>query len=318
MEFVTSTLPWSGTPVWRSDGLRAYLGERLVPSQKYLPASISLFVDQDVPEASVDQMLTGMTQHLEIEFARRAERKQRFVELGLITENELEAFLVERTHLQPWALYYSTNGGLGGAEDAVHEGDARGVIPCSSMRNHGVAWEQTEQGEVRTWLATSRRPNTAWDWESDIGHESAHSAFAQVPLFVQSSPRIPDDLLSTLVDPKQITPLHVAQILYLWSELAVVSMRGEHRPTATGLPVTSSRELLALLQLSAFVSGDGEFEEAAAICEAKSGMIDVNKGDDIFRVAAPIIRALPHASGFVNDAEPPSLTMLQDALSVAR
>ncbi len=192
MKFVKSTLPWSGAPVWRSDDLRTYLCERLVASQKYLPASISLFVDLDVPEPSVEQMLAGMTKHLEIEFARRAKRKQRFVELGLLTEDELETFLVERTHLQPWALYYSRNGGLGGAEDTTHEADARGVIPCSSMRNHGVAWEQAENGEVRTWLATSRRPNSPWDWESDIGHESAHAAFAQVPLFVQSNPRVPD------------------------------------------------------------------------------------------------------------------------------
>ncbi len=317
MEFVKSTLPWSGTPVWRSDGLRTYLGEHLAVSQKYLPASISLFVDLDVPEPSVEQMLAGMTEHLEIEFARRAERKRRFVELGLLTEDELEAFLVERTHLQPWALYYSSHGGLGGAEDTMQEADARGVIPCSSMRNHGVAWEQTEHGEVRTWLATSRRPNRPWDWESDIGHESAHAAFAQVPLFVQSNPRLPDDLLATVDCPEQLTPLHVAQITYLWSELAVVSLRGEGRPTATGLPVTTPAELIALLRVSAFASGDSSFEECAAICAENNGTIDVNKGDEIFYVAAPILRALPHVSVFVNDSRPPTLAQLQDAFSVA-
>ncbi len=318
MEFVKATLPWSGVPVRRSDDLQTYLGERLRTCQKYLPASISLFVDLDVPEAAVAQMLTGMTEHLEFEFARRAERKQTFLDLGLLTENELESFLVERTHIQPWAIYYSTHGGLGGAEDAASDATTRGVIPCSSMRNHGVAWEQTSDGQVRTWLATSRRPESAWDWESDIGHESAHAAFAQVPLFVQSNPSLPENLLSTADDPTQLTPLHVAQMMYLWSELAVVAIRGESRPTATGLPVPSSSELGALLRLSALATGGTAFRKAATICAEKNGTIDVNSGNEIFQIAAPIIRALPFVTTFVNEPQPPTLAMLQDAMSVAR
>lgn len=318
MELGKSTLPWSGVPVWRSEELHACLGERLPQWENYLPASITLFVDLDVPTSAAEQLLEDITTYLRLEFERRTRRNERFVELRLLGAGEIESFLTARTHVQPWAIYYSKSGGLGGAEDLFRAGAVQGVIPCSSMRNHGVAWERSADGTVRSWLATSRRPHQAWDWESDIGHESAHAAFAHVPLFVQSSPRIPDNLLSSTRDVNELSPLHVAQMMYLWSELAVVAVRGEPRPTATGLPVASASELEALLRLSGMVSGDVDFETAAKICAATEGRIDVNHGDDIFQIAAPVLRVLPLATVFVNDLQPPTAAMLQDALAVAR
>ena len=318
MEFSQSTLPWSGVPVWRSEELHAYLGQRLPEWQKYLPASITLFVDLDVPEPAVPELLEGITNHLQLEFSRRAQRKNLFADLGLLTVEEMESFLTARNHVQPWAIYYSKNGGLGGAENFYQPAAIQGVIPCSSMRNHGVAWERTSDGKVRSWLATSRRENQAWDWESDIGHESAHAAFAHVPLFVQSSPRIPDNLLSSTHGVSELSPLHIAQIMYLWSEVAVVAVRGESRPTATGLPVANPAELEALLHFSAIVSGDARFETAAEVCAAAHGKIDVNHGDEIFRIAAPVLRVLPPATVFVNRLQPPSLAMLQDALAAVQ
>ena len=314
MEFVNSTLPWNGMPVRRSDSLPAYLGERLGECQKYLPASITLFVDPEVSQASVVELLSGITEHLQLEFARRAKRKQRILELGLFGERELESFLTERTRLQPWAIYYSAKGGLGPGQSANGHAPGRGVIPCSSMRNHGVAWESTNEGaEVQTWLATSPRENSPWDWESDIGHESAHAAFAQVPLFVQSSPVIPESL-SRLQSGDDLTPLHIAQMIYLWSEIAVVAIRGEERPTATGLPVASPAELRALLHWSAFVTEDASFEKAASISASVNGIVDVNRGDDVFLIAAPILRAVQRVTRFVNDPQPPTLSVLQDTL----
>jgi hypothetical protein len=314
MQFVNSTLPWSGVPVRRSDSLPAYLAEHLGESTKYLPAAIALFVDPEVPQASVDTLLVGLTEHLHLEFARRLSRKRRIIELCLLSEGELESFLTQRTKVQPWAIYYSAKGGLGLGQTAASESAGRGVIPCSSMRNHGVAWEATTAGEVQTWLATSRRENSPWDWESDIGHESAHAAFAHVPLFVQSSQQIPDNLLSSAESAEDLTPLHIAQIIYLWSEIAVVAIRGEARPTPTGLPVFSPAELLALLHWSAVVTGDESFTTAATICASLKGIVDVNHGDEIFLIAAPILRAVPRVTMFVNNCHPPTLTMLQDAV----
>jgi len=315
MKFVDSFLPWTGALVRRCDHIAEFLSAQLSAGrEKYLPAFISLFVDPEIGDADVARFLDGMSSHLRIELERRNARKAKFLDLRLLAADEIESFLTRRTDVQRWALYYSAHGGLGGSEVHVNGAvPARGVIPCSSMRNHGVAWQHID-GEVRTWLATSRRPGEAWDWESDIGHESAHAAFAHVPLFVQSNPKVPDNLLATAAGLDDLTPMHVAQIIYLWSEIAVVAFRGEPRPTATGLPVAQAAELHALLRLSALLSNDAGFERAAVICEATNGTIDVNHGDDIYHISAPILRILPHVTRFVNDAEPPPLSVLQDAL----
>ena len=174
MQFMNSVLPWTDAPVRENTGLGGYLRERLpVAYRKYLPEAITLFVDHEVSESAVSRFLEGMAEHLRAEMDRRMARQRRFVSLGLLSEDEVEAFLTGRTSAQPWALYFSTGGGLGTQKRGVGEANrARGVIPCSTMQNHGVAWEQADNGRVRIWLATARREGCDWDWESDIGHES--------------------------------------------------------------------------------------------------------------------------------------------------
>ena len=191
------------------------------------------------------------------------------------------------------------------------------MIPCSSMKNHGVAWDRAEDGKVRIWLATSRREGRDWDWESDIGHESAHAAFAQVPLFVQSISQIPDSILSTLARRDELGPVHIAQMIYLYSEIAVVAVRGELRSTATGLPVATPAELNALLRLSAELAGDPGFERAAAICTRLHGRVEVNEGNEVFEIAAPILRLIPHLTQFTNNPQPPALSLFRAALADA-
>ena len=319
MEFVNSILPWTGASVRRSGNLCSYLGDQLPSSwQRYLPATINLFVDPEVGEAAVSGFLKGMTDYLCGEIERRLVRQRRFVTLGLLSEYEIESFLTGRRDAQPWAIYFSRDGGLGSNQRDKHERiDSRGVIPCSSMQNHGVAWEREEDGGVRSWLATSRREGRDWDWESDIGHESAHAAFAQVPFFVQSSPQIADDILSSVDNHNRLKPIHIAQMIYLYTEIAVVAVRGECRPTATGLPVARPAELYTLLRMSAAL-GDSGFERAAAVCERLNGKIEVNQGDEIFEIAAPIMRLLPHLTRFTNDSEPPPLPVFADVLANAQ
>ena len=320
MDFVDSILPWTNARVRRSGNLRAYLGEHLpYSSARYLPASITLFVDPEVSEDAISRFLEGMAEYLRGELETRIARQGRFVTLGLLTEDEVESFLTERTDAQPWAIYFSKDGGLAGPMVGLAAEDgSRGVIPCSSMTNHGVAWQRAEDGKDRVWLATSRREGGEWDWESDIGHESAHAAFAQVPLFVQSSPQIPDDTLSTVGHRDELGPIHIAQMIYLYSEIAVVAVRGEVRSTATGLPVARPAELDALLRLSAELGGDSGFEHAAAICARLNGRVEVNQGDEVFEIAAPILRLIPHLTRFTNDLQPPALDLFRGALTAAR
>jgi hypothetical protein len=317
MQFMNSVLPWTDAPVRENAGLGGYLRERLpVAYLKYLPKSITLFVDHEVSEAAVAQFLEGIAEHLRSELARRMARQRRFVSLGLLSEDEVEAFLTQRTSAQPWALYFSNGGGLGTQKPGVGEANgARGVIPCSTMQNHGVAWEQADDGRVRIWLATARREGCDWDWESDIGHESAHAAFAQVPLFVQAFPQIAEDVLSDVANPNELQPVHITQMIYLYSEIAVVAMRGESRATVTGLPVARASELNALLRLSAELAENAGFERAAAVCARKDGKIDVNHGDEIFEIAAPILRIIPSLTQFINNPEPPALEAFEEAVA---
>ncbi|MGC2112842.1 MAG: hypothetical protein WA655_25205 [Candidatus Korobacteraceae bacterium] len=317
MQFVDSILPWTKAPVRQSGNLIPYLAEQLpAGSVRYLPASITLFADPEIGEAAVSSFLQGMGEHLRIELERRSARRKRFVGLGLLTEDELETFLTARTDIQPWAIYFSKDGGLGGpAANNNAGGDLQGVIPCSSMQNHGVAWERDENNGVRSWLATSRREGQDWDWESDIGHESAHAAFAQVPLFVQSFPQIADDVLSQVTSHGALNSIHITQMIYLYSEIAVVAVRGEIRPTATGLPVARPAELSALLRLSADLANNVGFERATEACARTQGRIDVNQDDEIFEIAAPIMRLIPHLARFVNTPEPPSPEIFREVLA---
>jgi hypothetical protein len=319
MAFVNSILPWTDAPVRENANLVAHLSEHLPAAWlRYLPASITLFVDREVSETAVSQFLHGMAEHLRCELDRRITRQSRFVSLGLLTADEVEAFLTQRTAAQPWAIYFSKNGGLGRRKSGRGEADgSRGVIPCSTMQNHGVAWAQAEDGRLRIWLATARREGCDWDWESDIGHESAHAAFAQVPLFVQAFPQIGENVLSDIANAGELQPIHITQMIYLYSEIAVVAMRGESRATATGLPVANPAELDALLRLSAELAGNLGFERATQTCERSEGMIGVNHGDEIFEIAAPILRIIPHLTQYTHDREPPTLHVFEKALASA-
>lgn len=319
MEFVDSILPWTDAPVREDANLVAYLSERLPATfLRYLPKSITLFVDHEVSEAALTAFLHGMANHLQLELERRMARQKRFVDLGLLADEGVEAFLTQRTAAQPWAIYFSKDGGLGARKAGLGEADgSRGVIPCSTMQNHGVAWEQAEDGRVRIWLATARREGCDWDWESDIGHESAHAAFAQVPLFVQAFPQIAGDVLSTVERATELKPVHITQMIYLYSEIAVVAMRGELRATATGLPVAKPAELAALLRLSAELAENIGFERAAAVCTRSEGKIDVNQGDEIFEIATPIVHLIPYLTRFTTDPEPPALHVFEEALASA-
>jgi len=319
MEFVDSTLPWTGAHVRRSNTLRTYLKEYLPSSSdRYLPRSMTLFVDPEVKEEAVSRFLQGMREHLRHEFEIRLTRQRKFVALNLLKEDEVESFLTERTGAQAWAIYYSRNGGLGIPGTGFPEPcGSRGVIPCSSMRNHGVAWEQGEDGRTRIWLATSRKEGLAWDWESDIGHESAHSAFAPVPFFVQSIAQIPDDVLSKVRNAGELQPAHIAQMVYLYSEIAVVAVRGESRPTETGLPASKRAELHALLRLSAELSGDSSFVRAMAANARANATFNAQEGNELFEIAAPMMRVIPHLTRFTNDTQPPALSVFRGIVAGA-
>lgn len=318
MKLEQTLLPWTGLPVHSLANFRAFLVAGLAEDMvDYLPRSITLFVDLEITESEVGSFFSEMTGALKQELQRRAQRKAILTGLGLFTKAEIESFLTERTDTQPWAIYYSRFGGLGVANgsDNWAEGRLRGVVPCSSMRNHGVAWSHDNAGRIQVWLATSRKEGQGWDWDSDIGHESAHAAFAQVPFFTQ--------LLSKAIDESPLTGVgsvcalnaaHLARITYFYSEIAVVAVRGETRPTQTTLPVAEMDEMRALLELSNELAPGCGFREALDAFERANGIINVNQGDEIYKIAAPIMKTIPHLTRFVNQGSPPDVLEFRHAI----
>ena len=204
-------------------------------------------------------------------------------------------------------------GGLGAhTERSRAHQVARGVIPCSTMRNHGVAWERSENG-LKVWLATTRKEDEDWDWDSDIGHESGHAAFAPVPLFVQSANLLKGMLhVDGLTSSKDLQPKHIARITYAYSELAVIAIRGESRSTETGTPLGQREELLTLLKLSHDLMPMLGFDRAISVYEGTMGYVDVKNDTEIYEIVAPMLRVIPHLREIIKSFTAPTVTEFRE------
>lgn len=311
---IVSHVPWSGAPAQVVSGLANYFRDHMDEQEsRYLPYTITLFADPAISSKIIDTFLIEMIERLTSEIKQRNQRVQKFSEHGLLTQGEIESFLTDHTNSQPWALYYGQNGGLDAENTGrKHWQSPRGVIPCSTMPNHGVAWWHAND-DFNVWLTTARKENSEWDWESDIGHESAHAAFAPVPLYIQTA-----DLTSTLLHveslkrTREIKPGHLARMIYAYSEMAVITVRGEGRSTDTGTPVLRKQELVALLKLSHELMPDKGFDRALEVYDGTSGWIDVENGTEIFEIAAPMIRVIPHFKQCLKSFTPPSVSEFRD------
>ncbi len=309
-----AALPWNGTSVRMFDNLESYFSTELAPEiARYLPTSITLFSDPEVDQAAVMEFLSTTAEFLAEEIGHRRIRCETFNKLRLFTFEEIESFLTARRHAQPWAIYYSKSGGLGILEQNPGAGNReRGVLPCSAVRHHGVAWKATEKS-LKIWLATGKR-GLEWDLDSDIGHESAHAAFAPVPLFAQGVQLDSDSAAFTAVHClEDLQKAHLARLAYLFSEIAVVTIRGEQRSTETGLPVPERQELFALLELSHQLMPMVGFDRALAAYTRINGSIDVKNDQEVFELAAPVIRLLPCLTKLVASFHPPTLDWYRTA-----
>lgn len=311
MKFKETKLPWNNSFVRSTGNLYTYFAERLPNSLgSYLPASLTLFFDPEIKESTVVNFLDEMTRQLNDEFHIREKRRDKFVELGLFNEIEIHSFLTGRRHLQPWALYYSKQGGLGISDQNTHdENSAYGVFPCTTMQNHGVAWRCTENGSYQVWLATARKVGHDWDWDSDVGHESGHAAFAQFPLFARIvNDSVPLSELSSVKSVKELNSGHLARMSYMYLEIAVVAMRGEKRETGTGLPVAERpEEFYAFLELSNQLMPRAGFKGALTAYNRVNGLIDVNNGLEMFEIGAAVMGVVPHITKVFNSFVVPTV-----------
>jgi hypothetical protein len=288
-----SRLPWNQRAVRAIERLQDYLAERLpAGSAEYLPESITLLADLDVSNADLQSFLDGLVDFFPKELRTRAERSRRFIELGLFDETEIRQFLTDHRHAQRWIIYYSKTGGLGEyKKDAFSAKAEAGVVPCFRMQNHGVAWQTNGSDDNLIWLATSRRRGKDWDWDSDIGHESSHAAFAPVPLFTLPAEELtPSNALVSARVNEGLSEKHLASICYLCCELSVVAVRGERRDTDTGLPVLqTSEELPALLAICHDLMPALGFDRALAAFNRVNGVVDCD-AREIFEIGAPAMR----------------------------
>ncbi len=312
-----ATLPWNGREVLVLDEVSRLLGDSV-----YLPSSISLIWDRQCASEAVAELLFDLRIQLAAELARRAGYRQRFVELGLFDAWELERFLTERRRAQPWVIYFSEHGGLGDG-DSEDRGStttvlpAGGIVPCASMRNHGVAWFRDSEGTRTTRLITARKPGREWDWDSDIGHESAHAAFSPIPLFVQGDHTLGERFsLEPIRSPDELSPCHIARILYLFVEIPVLVLRGERRDNDSGMPTDSWAELIQLFRLSHQLMPESGFDRAlAAVIRAQGRGF---WGNDLFDMAAVVMRVTPLIEELLETESIPTLSWFERSSSYTK
>jgi len=312
MKTIETTLPWSSTRVAVRDDVRENWAARLGANARFLPRRIRLFADLPIRPSSLDDFLSRASAFLVKEMTVRSARVYRMSRTTGLAASELEEFLTAQRHGQGWAIYYTQEGGLPLPE--VVSASEGGVIPCSSMQNHGVGWRRAADS-IETWLVTARKHGSDWDLDSDVGHESAHAAFAPVPLFI--SPGVMENVPLSLADVDTIgdlEPEHIIRLLYFYSEIVVVAVRGEARRTSTRLPIADPEELYRLVAISEELFPGFGFEKAKVACARTRAYLDPKESDAIFDLATPIMRLLPLLGVFVNALAPPTLETLADAV----
>jgi hypothetical protein len=108
--------------------------------------------------------------------------------------------------------------------------------------------------------------------------------------------------------PQVLTAASLGRIGCPFSELAVVSVRGEPRATSTHLPVVETPEtLVGLLQLAIELVPHAGFERALHAAERCSGKVDLRDGVEIFEIAAPILRLMPGLAAVAMSASAPTV-----------
>lgn len=310
LEFKATTLPWSGEPVITTGEVSRWLRQFFTPETRdYLPASIMIYADQEIEAGQLEAFVEGMIDQLKLEFRTRKARRDRFIELGFFTDRQIDTFLTGRRNCQPWVLYYSRSGGLRTPVLNPDETtESFGVVPCATMQNHGVAWRRQDlNGDFDLWLVTARKEGQEWDWDSDIGHESAHAAFAQIPLYVQpNDSTAPLHDLTLIEHARQLTACHLARMSYMFMEMAVVAIRGEERHTESGLPLAERiDELHAFLRLAHGLMPQLEFDRALRAYERVKGVLDYDSGSEVFEIGAPAMRVVPHLTSRISSVEVP-------------
>ena len=232
-------LPWSKNQIVNSSGnIYEYLCESLADSLvEYLPRIITIFSHIDIPHKEIIDFIDKILEEIKKELESRNTRCKMFVDYGIFTPSELSHYLTSITHLQPWAIYFDNDGGLG------NDPEQENLQVCYFVKNHGLGKKLDENGYCQYLLATGKTPNGNWNWKSDIGHELNHATIAPIPWFAQTAQasvkntKITQDLTLEI-----ITSDDFAKVIYTTVEIIAVVCRGEVRGGETNLPVVDTVE----------------------------------------------------------------------------
>ncbi len=306
MQFFESRLPWNDLPVmstgdlheWISDGLPEHL-------RLHLPKSIEVVFDVGVAQRRVIDFVEALPVFLAGEFGRWQERLGRFVELGLLTEPEIRHFMTVQRDVQPWILYYSLDGGLGHESVNTDRSLPMGLIPCSAVKHHGVAWRRSADGVERVWLASARAKGAVdWDWMADVGHEVCHASFAPVPLWAQPRREVTTDF-SDIQGIDELKIEHFQKVAYTNPEIVTTIIRGESRSNETGLPnLETWKELEAYLIVCHLFYPSIGFNLDFKLLSAKTRLSDKNNIDpnSAFKIASYCIKVILMQRGYLYDS----------------
>ncbi|MCX7357952.1 MAG: hypothetical protein NT015_07415 [Alphaproteobacteria bacterium] len=309
-----SVTPWTGRPCLRMAGAR----EELVKlcgrdSETLLPERVEILFDPDVTPMEVHAFTESVAAQLAREIAVWSARLKELTDSGLITQRELDAACSKLRGAQTWYVSESKGGGLTpgapmhGAGDPDRE--SAGVIPCSAATHHGVAWWEAPGGRG-VGLVTSRRVGGHWNWDEDIGHESAHASFGPVPLYSQSLES--DGFKRRLADAYAATggefdEVLIARTTYLVSELMVAFVRGEQRTNGTGLPgLLDAADFNAFCTMAHRLLPLAGFDRAKTLGEAEGMPLGVWSGPTIRAIGAACFRAAPAIIPLINATHPPA------------
>lgn len=239
----TTSITFMGKPGYSiTDNLSPQFISSDTTLKNNIPASIKI-----ITEPGMQVELPQFIKFVEAAIKKEVKRRLAIVNKIRSAIDIPEALLHQNKSVQPWILFFTKRGGL---PIDMQTGDF-GLISCTSVQNHGVYWERTKFG-VQSALITANSPGKRWGEDKDIGHEISHATFA--PIAIQAQKASNSNL----------------KLSYLYTEIAVVIFRGEHRETPTGLPALQSRqELLSFLQQShhkySSVGFDYLFEEMQSV-----------------------------------------------------
>lgn len=308
MLFHETTLPWRDEPVLQTGNIAPWL-IRQIPTaiRPHLPDRMMIAFDHNIGRHERQELILSLPEFFKTEFSTRHNRIDAAIRQnhGWLTDEQANRLVYKSRNRQPWLIYAGSEGGL---PESVPDDKMRGMVPCSSMTNHGVAWHSDRNGHTHPLLVTARKPGALWDYGSDFGHESGHAAFSPVPLFLQSPHVSGNDWhLTGIRDVKSLQPGHIARLMYTYCEWAVIAVRGEQRNTPTGLPVTEhADEAVALLEVSHKIMPNMGFDRALGTLERHHGKIDPQH-PDIWSIGAASLECTPLIHAFIDKGIPPDL-----------